>query len=305
MTSLPRRALGRTGVEVTALGYGAMELRGAGHRNPRPIEPGQADRVLGAVLDGGIDFIDTAIDYGESEESIGRAIGHRRDEYFLASKVGCLLAPPPDGPRWPHDYAYQNVIDGVHQSLRRLRTDHLDLAQIHLSPSRQTIEDEGTLTALLELRDEGKIRYIGSSSTLPNIFDHIEMGAFDVFQVPYSLLDAAHADAIAAAGRAGAGIIVRGGVAKGEPSTGHGRAEVWDRWEAAGLDELRAPDESRTQLLLLRLTLALPELSTTIVGTLSTDHLAQNLEAAQRGPVSEDVEREARRRVAALDASGV
>ena len=89
--SIPRRALGSTGVEVSALGYGAMELRGA----PRArIDDADAGRLLNAVLDGGIDLIDTSIDYGRSEELIGRFLADRRDEYFLASKCGCMLDLP-------------------------------------------------------------------------------------------------------------------------------------------------------------------------------------------------------------------
>src|SRR5438128_840721 len=83
MTDLPRRPLGRTGLEVTTLGYGAMELR-SGVSDP------DAARILNAVLDSGINFIDTSIDYGQSEGLIGRHIANRRNEYFLASKCGCV-----------------------------------------------------------------------------------------------------------------------------------------------------------------------------------------------------------------------
>ena len=87
--SIETRPLGRTGADVTILGYGAMELRGA-PRGPA-IEDEEAGRLLNAVLDGGINLIDTSPDYGRSEELIGRYVGHRRDEYFLASKCGCPL----------------------------------------------------------------------------------------------------------------------------------------------------------------------------------------------------------------------
>ena len=92
-----KRTLGRTGFEVTALAYGAMELRGA--PRGRHIDPEEAGRILNAVLDGGINLIDTSIDYGMSEELIGRHISHRRNEYCLASKCGCRVTdgdPPSD-----------------------------------------------------------------------------------------------------------------------------------------------------------------------------------------------------------------
>jgi len=93
MAKLPRRQLGRTGLEVTMLGYGAMELRGA--PRGREVSDEQAETILHAVLDAGINYIDTSIDYGVSEERIGRYIADRRSEYYLASKCGCLVGAPP------------------------------------------------------------------------------------------------------------------------------------------------------------------------------------------------------------------
>jgi len=88
MTDLLKRTLGRTGFEVTTLGFGAMELRGA--PSGPDVSDAAAEQVLNTVLDAGINFIDTSIDYGRSEELIGRFIAHRRAEYFLASKCGCV-----------------------------------------------------------------------------------------------------------------------------------------------------------------------------------------------------------------------
>src|SRR3984957_1770186 len=142
--SIETRPLGNTGEDVTVLGYGAMELRG----DPRGpvIEDEAAGALLNAVLDEGINLIDTSVDYGRSEELIGRYVGHRRDEYFLASKCGCLLGEPPAGarPPFPHDFSADNVRAGIEQSLRRLGTDHLDLLQVHMSPSREQLDADKT-----------------------------------------------------------------------------------------------------------------------------------------------------------------
>ena len=136
--AIQTRPLGRTKTDVTILGYGAMELRGL-PRGPE-ITDQDAGRLLNAVLDGGINLIDTSPDYGRSEELIGARIGHRRDEFFLASKCGCLLELPTDAsPPYPHDYSAENVRADVEQSLRRLRTDRLDLVQVHMSPSPATL----------------------------------------------------------------------------------------------------------------------------------------------------------------------
>jgi aryl-alcohol dehydrogenase-like predicted oxidoreductase len=90
--AVAKRELGRTGLQVTTLGYGAMELRGA--PRARDITEAQAETILNKVLDAGINYIDTSIDYGLSEERIGRYISHRRTEYYLASKCGCLVGRP-------------------------------------------------------------------------------------------------------------------------------------------------------------------------------------------------------------------
>ncbi len=113
MSSLPRQTLGRTGLAVTTLGYGAMELRGA-PRGPA-IADDQARDILCAVLDAGINYIDTSPDYGRSEELIGRFIADRRSEFFLASKCGCLVgaASAPPGERNPHVFTAENVRAGV------------------------------------------------------------------------------------------------------------------------------------------------------------------------------------------------
>src|SRR5215510_11494184 len=231
MADLPKRQLGRTGLQVTMLGYGAMELRGA--PRARDISDGQAETILRAVLDAGINYIDTSIDYGVSEERIGRYIASRRSEYYLASKCGCLVgAPPaPRGERSPHVFTRDNILAGVEQSLARMRTDYLDVLQFHISPSRQTLEEHGALETVLELKRTGTIRFIGMSGTLPNLPEQIAMGVFDVFQIPYSAVEREHEAAIATAARAGAGIVVRGGAAKGAPTEGKRAGVQWERWQ--------------------------------------------------------------------------
>ena len=238
MTELPKRQLGRTGLQVTMLGYGAMELRGA--PRGRDVTDTQAEVILNAVLDAGINYIDTSVDYGVSEERIGRYIGDRRSEYYLASKCGCLVgAPPaPRGQTSPHVFTRDNILAGVEQSLRRMRTDYLDVLQFHISPSRQTLQEHGALETVLELKSAGTVRHIGMSGTLPNLTDHIAMGVFEVFQIPYSAVEREHEALIAAAAKAGAGIVIRGGAAKGAPTEGKQDGVQWERWQQVVLADL-------------------------------------------------------------------
>jgi aryl-alcohol dehydrogenase-like predicted oxidoreductase len=305
--AISTRTLGQTGAEVTVLGYGAMELRGP-PRGPA-LEDADAGRLLNVVLDEGITLIDTSIDYGRSEELIGRYLSSRRDEYFLASKCGCLLTTPADAtPPYPHDYTAANVRAGVEQSLHRLQTDHLDLVQVHMSPSRARLESDGTLEEMVNLRDEGKVRFLGMSGIQPNLADHIAMGIFDVFQIPYSALQRGHEPLISAAAEGGAGVLIRGGVARGtasdekawsvRPLSG-GDVPAEATWQAAGLDELLEDGMNRHEFI-LRFTLSVAGLSSTIVGTGNLDHLRSNVAMASRGPLPADVHVEAIRRLDAV-----
>jgi aryl-alcohol dehydrogenase-like predicted oxidoreductase len=304
--TLATRQLGDTGTDVTILGYGAMELRG------QPRGPAVADedagRLLHAVLDAGITLIDTSVDYGRSEELIGRYLGHRREEYFLASKCGCPLDPPADAvPPYRHDYRPANVRANVEQSLRRLGTDRLDLAQVHMSPSQAQLQTEQTVTTLQALREEGKVRFIGMSGILPHLTDHVAMGVFEVFQIPYSAVQREHEDLITAAGAAGAGTLIRGGVARGaaaeDKAWRHGplglaEGEGRRRWQSAGIEDLL--DGMPPMEFMLRFTLSHPALSTAIVGTSNIDHLRVNIAAAEKGPLPADIYEQARQRLTGL-----
>jgi aryl-alcohol dehydrogenase-like predicted oxidoreductase len=298
MADLPKRALGRTGLQVTMLGYGAMELRGA--PRGRDVTETQAETMLNAVLDVGINYIDTSIDYGLSEERIGRYIADRRSEYYLASKCGCLVgAPPaPRGQRSPHVFTRDNILAGVEQSLARMKTDYLDVLQFHISPSRQTLEEHGALETMLELKRAGTVRYTGMSGTLPNLKDHIAMGVFDVFQIPYSAVEREHEAIITAAAAAGAGIVVRGGAAKGAPAEGKQAGVQWERWRQAHLDDLLG--DMTPMEFILRFTFTHAEMDTNIVGTISPVHLQDNINALRQGPLPPDVYAEAKRRLAAV-----
>ncbi|MCI0341871.1 MAG: aldo/keto reductase [Planctomycetales bacterium] len=295
MATLPKRTLGRTGLEVTLLGYGTMELRGP--PRGRDVSPEQTGRILNAVLDAGINFVDTSIDYGQSEECIGRFLSHRRSEYFLASKCGCAVgeSSQPLG-ALPHVYTRENIVAGVEQSLRRMRTDRLDLVQVHGSPTRRILEENGAVETLLDLKRRGKVRFIGMSSTLPDLRDHVAMGVFDTFQVPYSALDRSHEEAIREASTAGAGIIVRGGAARGAPVLESPSGRHGEAWQRARLDEILPLWMSRMEFI-VRFTISHPDLDTAIVGTISPDHLQQNLEAIARGALPADLHAEACRRL--------
>jgi aryl-alcohol dehydrogenase-like predicted oxidoreductase len=289
---MEKRKLGRTGLEVTQLGYGAMELR-QGPDDERAVTDGQAERVLGAVLDAGINFIDTSVDYGISEERIGRFIGSRRNEYVLATKCGCdpVLRGGSGGHVWTRDH----LLGNIEGSLTRLNTDYVDIWQLH-NPTPEQIQAEELLDVMASVKEQGKVRHVSISSTQPHIATYLEWGSFSSYQIPYSALERQHENTLAQVAESGAGVIVRGGVAQGEPGAGRGREDRWATWERSGLDELRGDGESRSAFL-LRYTISHPNTDTTIVGTKNTDHLTENLKAMDSGPLPADVYTEAKRRL--------
>jgi aryl-alcohol dehydrogenase-like predicted oxidoreductase len=297
--AIPTARLGRTGVEVSKLGYGAMELRSP------TLDPADVDRLLNTVLDVGINMIDTSPDYGASEEHIGRAISHRRGEYFLASKCGCPVGESVGemGPAGrEHVFTRENVRAAVEQSLSRMRTDHLDLVQFHMSPSPSTLSEHDAVAELVTLRDEGKIRFLGISGTLPHLPEQIAMGVFDAFQIPYSAVERDHETAITDAAQSGAGTIIRGGVARGLSDPRPDYPERYqqmirdrnDRFQQTDVSDLL--DDMTPMELMLRFTLSHPDMHTTIVGTKHPDHLAANVAAAERGPLPTAIYEEAKRR---------
>jgi aryl-alcohol dehydrogenase-like predicted oxidoreductase len=309
MSELPRSTLGRTGLEVTKLGYGAMELRGTDHF-PR-LSPAEASAILNAVLDRGINYIDTSPDYGYSEELIGRHLAHRRDEFFLASKCGCPVEPPdlPHAQRKPHSFTCENIRAGVEQSLKRMQTDFLDVVQFHISPARSVLEENDSIAELEALRREGKVRFIGMSGTAPELSEHIEMGVFDVFQIPYSLVEREHESLIHEAAGRGAGIVIRGGVARGVIVKDESIIDDYpdflragfrarrQRWLEAAAEDLLG--DMTPMEFMLRFTISHPDMSTTIVGTANPAHLEHNVEVAARGPLPQDLYEAARKRFGA------
>lgn len=304
---LPIRVLGRTGIEVTQLGYGALELRGITDRAgvpQRKITDNQAETVLNLVLDSGINFIDTANGYGAAEEYIGRYISKRRSEYFLATKASARRWEP-DGGVWSEDKIFRSV----EESLDRLKTEYVDLLMLH-NPLPEDVEKLNLVGALEKMRRQGKTRWIGISTNLPYLPYFAKVEAFDVFQTNYSTLQPEHHDWIKKLAEDDRGTVIRTRAAKGEPdifgSLAHSMGitfttdeERWINFEKANLDELRDAGESRTAFI-LRYTFAHPKISTVIVGAVNPDHLKENIRTLRKGPLDLEVIDEIHRRLSPL-----
>ena len=173
-----------------------------------------------------------------------------------------------------------------------------------MSPAKATLEENHTVETLKDLQAEGKVRFIGMSGILPDLPDHIAMGVFDVFQIPYSAVQRDHEELITEAADAGAGTFIRGGAARGAASedknwrtgplsqdSGVGQRN----WETSGIADLLSEAGMSNMEFVLRFTLSHPGLSTTIVGTANPVHLASNIAVAERGPLPADLYEEAKK----------
>jgi len=179
------RPLGRTGIHVSPLALGTMMFSSFGNSDQSEV-----NRMVSTALAAGINLVDTADAYGESEEMLGEALKGRRDEVVLASKFARPIGEDPNhrggSRRW--------IMTAVENSLRRLRTDHLDLYQMHRPDPETDVEE--TLSALTDLVRSGKVRAIGTSDMPASdiveaqwIAERRGLERFRTEQPHYSLLD--------------------------------------------------------------------------------------------------------------------
>ena len=286
--NIPKRKLGTTGLEVTFLGFGALEIGrdwGIGPTGPES-KPGEehAIQVLNHVLDLGINLIDTARAYHRSEERIGKAISHRRKEFVLATKCGEHSAEP----ETYYDFSYGAVSESIQTSLELLRTDHVDILQIHFGPEPKRVLDEGeTLRAMKEAQREGRVRFLGASPPHEVLQECIDSGEFDVLQVHYNLLDRESEELIQRAHQRGIGILVRspfaGGyltprVTKLDPAQDLRAARANRLLENLGLEPEELP------VLALAFLQRNPAVHSVLVGTKSIPHLEANVRALAELP---------------------
>ena len=213
---MEKRILGRTGLQVGFIGFGALEIGRDWGLGPDKVKqrPSEQDtkNILNTALDLGINLIDTASAYHLSEERIGKFIANRRNEYFLASKCG----EHNDEPGTYYDFSYKAVKESIDKSLNLLKTDVIDIMQIHFGPHPEMVLKDGeTLAAMQDSQREGKIRFLGASPPFSVLNSCIETDVFDVLQINYSLLNRESEELIKKAADKNIGILIRGGLAAG------------------------------------------------------------------------------------------
>lgn len=274
------RPFGRTGIEVGVLGFGGSEI-GFGSATQAEI-----DSLLNEALDAGCNVIDTAECYVDSEEKIGRAIGHRRDTFHLFTKTG--HASGFSEPDWdPAMMAKQ-----IDRSLVRLKTDRLDLIQLH-SPSLESLREGTIIEVLKRAKEAGKVRFIGcSADNEPAIFA-AECGAFDALQTSVNIADQEAIERhLPLAAAAGLGVVAKRPIAnaawikkQGPNVYGH---TYWLRLQELDYPFLSLP-AAEAVAIALRFTLRQPGVATAIVGTEKPGRFLANLRALQSVPEDEDL----------------
>lgn len=269
---MKRNILGRTGLSVSRLGVGLAEI---GFELSQGEKKRAAD-VLNAALDGGINFLDTAACYSISEEWIGRTIPHRRSEYVLATKAGHVTGGY-EGEEW----TAQTITDSIERSLVRMRTDHLDIVQLH-SCDVDVLERGDVIEALQAAKRAGKTRFIGYSGDNEAAAWAIESGYFDTLQTSFNLVDQrARSRLFPQAKAKGMGIIIKrpiGNGAWGAAASPSGYADEYFRRGQVMAERGAVRDAPDNRFLLaLGFVLAHDLISTAIVGTQNPDHMRTNL----------------------------
>ena len=201
------RSIGRSGLDVSEIGFGAWGIGGDAYG---PIDARTAVETVKAAVDSGVNFFDTSDVYGEgrSEEVLGNALGTKRDGIVISSKGGML---PHRGFRMPQDFGRAHLEAAVHASLRRLRTDHIDLYQLH-SPTLAELESGEAIEALGRFKAQGWVGLIGVSARSPgDAQTMIERFDLDFIQVNFNLIDqrAATCGLLETARSRGIGVIAR------------------------------------------------------------------------------------------------
>jgi aryl-alcohol dehydrogenase-like predicted oxidoreductase len=291
---MENRLLGKTGMNVSPLGYGGMELR--------LLDESSASKILNTALDEGINYIDTSPEYPMSEYYIGKAIARRRSEYILATKSGDNMSGV--GPIYSFDQ--KTILSNLEQSLRLLKTDYVDVLQLHgVRPEDLPGGEYGeAMETLRDIKKAGKALHIGVTVCnkspeyygFPATYGYYSLPVFakwtdlEIVQLVYGGLTRISENVIQQAyDNYGTGIVARG-IMKDY----RGMADQY--WDASNLDELFEKDEGRSDFL-IRFALSHQAIAVSLIGTKNIKHLKSNCATASKGALEPTVYEEAKRRL--------
>jgi aryl-alcohol dehydrogenase-like predicted oxidoreductase len=272
---MEKRLLGKTDMRVSVLGFGGAEI------GFHQVAAATVERLLSSALDAGLNIIDTAECYMNSEELIGQAVARRRKDFYLFTKCG--HADGFDNPDWRGEALMQSI----DRSLQRLRVDYVDLVQLH-SCSAEILRQGDAIAALQRARDAGKTRYIGYSGDGQDAVYAIKCGAFDTLQTSVSICDQEAFDLTLPLAQAhNIGVIAKRPIANAvwryadRPENDY-ILPYWQRLQKLDYDFLKSDDAAT---IAMRFTLSAAAVATMIVGTTQPDRWLQNAQAISAGPL--------------------
>jgi aryl-alcohol dehydrogenase-like predicted oxidoreductase len=276
------RKLGKTDMNVSVLGFGGSEI---GYEHVSLIT---AKKLLNDAIDAGLNVIDTGECYATSEELIGEAVGRRRKDYYLFTKCG-----HESGWSYP-DWRAESLQRSIQRSLKRLKTDCVDLIQLH-SCSEAELRKGNVIDTLQRARERGDTRYIGYSGDSRAALYAVECAAFDTLQTSVSIADQEALDLfIPLAAKHNIGIIAKRPLANiawqngaRPPDNSYGRT-YWERLRKLNYEFL-GEDLEQTVASALRFTVSAPGIHTAIVGTTKAGRFAENAAAVAAGPLPQEL----------------
>jgi len=276
---MDKKPFGTTGLSVPVLGFGAGQL------GDPALSEEKVGRLLQGALDLGVTLIDTARSYGLSEERIGRHLAHRRDDFVLSTKVGY-------GVPGVADWTGPVITAGVDAALGRMRTDRIDVVHLHSCPV-ETLERGEVIAALQAAVAAGKVRVAAYSGDNAPLDWALASGAFGGVELSVNLVDQRGIErALPMARQRGLGVIAKRPAANApwrftERPEASDVALYWERWRALHLD----PGPYDWTELALRFAAYQEGVCCAIVGTGRLEHLRQNVEQIEKGPLpAENVE---------------
>ncbi len=276
---MEKRTFGNTGLSVSALGFGGAEIGFHADTTAKGVE-----KLLMEAIESGLNVIDTAECYENSEELIGAVLGKRRDDVYIFTKCG-------HGQTFMDDaWEASSLEKSIDRSLKRLKTDYVDLVQLH-SCSKAVLEQGDAIEVLRKAKKAGKTRFIGYSGDGQDALYAINAGAFDTLQTSVNIADQEALDlTLPLAIKKGLGVIAKRPVANAAFKYKH-RPEgeyclpYWDRLQKLKYDFING-DIRRSAALALRFTLSVPGVHTAIVGTTKIGRYNENVEILDQGPLS-------------------
>ncbi len=286
---LEHRRFGKTDMNVAVLGFGGAEIGYEG------TDQDVVGKLLNAALDAGLNVVDTAECYKDSEIQIGNAIGTRRKEFYLFTKCGHA----PETPGKTFDWSKDGVVKSVERSLKRLKTDVIDLVQLH-SCSLEELKKGECIEGLEAAKKAGKIRYLGYSGDSAAARYAVECGRFDSLQTSVNICDQECIElTLPLAKEKNIGVIAKRPIANAvwrydaKPDNGY-HLEYWKRlqelkYEFALGAAREKQDANGPAAIAMRFTAMQPGVDVLIIGTSKPERWKQNADLMRAGPLPKEL----------------